>query len=118
MVRNLSEKDESALENIIKYCDSAASHIREFGDSFESFESNLAFQESCSFDAIQIGEAANKLTDEFKEAHPEIPWHQIVALRNSVAHAYGYIDIEILWETVIDDFPALREFCLNQLNGA
>lgn len=115
MVPNISEKDEDALRTILEYCNNTAQHIEEFGDTFEEFARNLAFQESCSFDAIQIGEAANKLSDEYKESHPEIPWHQAVGLRNAVAHAYGYIDLGVLWETITEDFPRLKRFCENEL---
>ena len=116
MQHNLSEKDEEALENIVKYCDSATLHLAKFGSTFEDFKENLIFQEACSFDALQIGEAANKLTNEYKNSHPDIPWYQIIALRNTVAHAYGHIDIETLWETIINDFPPLRDFCAKELN--
>ena len=117
MVPNLSEKDEKALKAILEYCDKAARHINDFGNSLEDFENNLALQEACSFDAIQIGEAANRLSEEYKDKHPEIPWHQIIALRNAVAHAYGYIDKTVLWETITEDFPPLRRFCAKQIGA-
>lgn len=115
MVPNLREKDEEALNSIVGYCENALNHIGQFGNTYEDFKNNLAFQESCSFDAIQIGEAANRLSDEYKEAHPDIPWHQIIGLRNTVAHAYGYIDLGILWETITEDFPPLKFFCEKEL---
>lgn len=40
-----------------------------------------------------------------------MPWNQIKALRNMVAHNYGKIDIEILWETISNDIPQLQEYC-------
>jgi len=115
MVPNLTETDEDALRGIVNYCDRAKQHIEKFGHSYDAFEHNLAFQEACSFDAIQIGESARHLSDEYKTSHPEIPWHQVIALRNNVAHAYGHIDIEVLWETITEDFPALRAFCAKQI---
>ena len=116
MVPNISEKDEDALRTIVEYCENTSKHIKQFGNTFEEFKNNLAFQESCSFDAIQIGEAANKLSDKYKESHPDTPWHQIIGLRNVVAHAYGYIDLGILWETITEDFPSLKRFCEKQLD--
>lgn len=115
VARNISEKDEEALRGIVKYCDSAMKHLEQFGGTYEDFLRSLALQEACSFDAIQIGESANRLTDEYKENHPDMPWHQIIALRNAVAHAYGDIDLGILWETLTEDFPALRTYCLKEL---
>ena len=115
MVPNLSEKNEEALRGILRYCDNARGHVETLGNTFEKFQTNLALQEACSFDAIQIGESARNLSDDFKEAHQEIPWHEVIALRNKVAHAYGHIDQAVLWDTILYDFPPLRDFCAKQL---
>lgn len=60
---------------------------------------------------LQIGELVGVLTDEFKEEHSEMPWKDIKQMRNVVAHRYGAFDFDILWETVTDDIPTLKEFC-------
>lgn len=54
-----------------------------------------------------IGEAAAKVTDDFRSAHPQIPWPQIVAMRNRLVHGYDEIDLDVLWDTVGDDLPPL-----------
>jgi uncharacterized protein with HEPN domain len=45
-----------------------------------------------------IGEAANRLPDDFKENFPEIDWHRIRGFRNRIVHDYMGIDYEIVWE--------------------
>jgi uncharacterized protein with HEPN domain len=45
-----------------------------------------------------IGEAANRLPDDFKETHPEIDWHRIRGFRNRIVHHYFGIDYSILWQ--------------------
>lgn len=45
-----------------------------------------------------IGEAANRLPDDFKENYPEIDWHRIRGFRNRIVHDYMGIDYEIVWE--------------------
>lgn len=45
-----------------------------------------------------IGEAAGRVSRNFQEAHPEVPWRKIVAQRNILAHEYGEIQNEILWQ--------------------
>ena len=55
-----------------------------------------------------IGEAANRLTDEFCAAYPDIPWKDIIATRNRLVHGYFDIDLDIVWNTVKQDLPALR----------
>jgi len=44
-----------------------------------------------------IGEAAGRVSPEFREAHPEIPWKGIVGQRNVLIHAYGEIQQERVW---------------------
>ena len=54
-----------------------------------------------------LGEAANRVPDEVRAKHPDIPWSQLVGLRNRLIHAYDDIDLEILWEIVTQDLPPL-----------
>ncbi|MCO6449577.1 MAG: DUF86 domain-containing protein [Caldilineales bacterium] len=57
---------------------------------------------------IVIGEAATRLSDDFKIGHPEVEWAEIVAFRNIAVHAYFSIAWEIVWVTATDDVPRLR----------
>ncbi|MCH7880846.1 MAG: DUF86 domain-containing protein [Proteobacteria bacterium] len=54
-----------------------------------------------------IGEAARCVSLPCKDAHPEIPWREIIGQRNLLAHEYGQIDHELLYKTAIDDIPKL-----------
>jgi uncharacterized protein with HEPN domain len=54
-----------------------------------------------------VGEAASKVTKGSREEHPEIPWTDIVAMRNRLIHAYFDIDLDRVWDTVTDDLPSL-----------
>ena len=54
-----------------------------------------------------IGEAAARVPEEVRSQHPQIPWQQIVAMRNRLIHAYDQISLERLWEVVSSDLPAL-----------
>ena len=54
-----------------------------------------------------IGEAAAKVSDECRGAHPKIPWASIVAMRNRLIHAYFDIDLDRVWDTITDDLPPL-----------
>lgn len=58
--------------------------------------------------AIEIvGEAAARVSEPAREAHPQIPWSQIVGMRNVLVHVYFDIDHDQLWETVVRDLPPL-----------
>ena len=56
-----------------------------------------------------IGEAARGISDEFKKNHHEIPWIDIIAMRNRLIHGYFDVDIDIVWNTVKNDVPVLKE---------
>ena len=56
-----------------------------------------------------VGEAARGASSEFRAAHPQIPWADIIGQRNILAHEYGYIDGRRLWQTAIEDMAALIE---------
>jgi len=54
-----------------------------------------------------IGEAARKVSPEFQNNHPEIPWRQIIGMRHRIVHDYMRVDEDVLWEVVKNDLPAL-----------
>lgn len=54
-----------------------------------------------------IGEAATRVPDEVRQAHPQVPWRMIIATRNRLIHAYLGIDNDTLWSIVVTDVPAL-----------
>lgn len=56
-----------------------------------------------------LGEAAARVPEEVRQAHPEIPWRQIVATRNVLIHGYIGIDDDVLWSIVQDDVPGLLD---------
>lgn len=56
-----------------------------------------------------IGEAANRVPEEQRAELPQIPWPQIVSLRNRLIHGYDEVDFDILWQMVVHDLPPLIE---------
>lgn len=54
-----------------------------------------------------IGEAAGHIPSNEQKQHPEIPWAQIVSLRNRLIHGYDSVDLSILWRIIQDDLPPL-----------
>jgi uncharacterized protein with HEPN domain len=53
------------------------------------------------------GEAANRIPKEEQALHPQIPWPQIVSLRNRLIHGYDAVDLDIVWQIVTQDLPTL-----------
>lgn len=54
-----------------------------------------------------IGEAAARVSPAFQQKHASIPWPQIIGLRNRLVHGYDAVDLDILWNIVLDDLPPL-----------
>jgi uncharacterized protein with HEPN domain len=54
-----------------------------------------------------VGEAARRVSTSFREAHPEIPWRQLIGQRNILAPEYGQVDHALLYNTAINDIPEL-----------
>jgi len=54
-----------------------------------------------------VGEAASRVPEELRRRRPELPWSQIVAARNRLIHGYDDISLDILWDILTEDLPAL-----------
>ncbi|GAB4429294.1 MAG: hypothetical protein Kow00106_24310 [Anaerolineae bacterium] len=58
--------------------------------------------------AIQIiGEAARRVSDEFRGQHPEIPWRNIIGMRNRLVHKYDDVDLDVVWHVIQREIPEL-----------
>lgn len=54
-----------------------------------------------------IGEAASKISTNCREKYPQIPWGEVIGMRNRLIHAYFEVDLDIVWEVVTSDLPPL-----------
>jgi uncharacterized protein with HEPN domain len=54
-----------------------------------------------------IGEAANLISDDYRNKYPHIPWRKMIGLRNRLIHGYFDINLDIVWGTVRNDLPPL-----------
>src|SRR3990167_9497993 len=52
-----------------------------------------------------IGEAANKISDEFLKNNQGFPINEAVRMRNFLIHGYDEVDIKVVWKTITDDIP-------------
>ena len=68
---------------------------------------NEILLDSVMFRLIQISENSDKLTEDFKAYHSNIPWRAIKGLRNRIVHEYGNVDLSVVYDTVKNDIPQL-----------
>ena len=54
-----------------------------------------------------IGEAAKRLSPEFRDAHPSFPWREMAGMRDKLIHGYDEVDLELVWQTVVKDVSKL-----------
>ena len=90
-------RNADVLRRIILYCNDIEETILRFGEDYSVFIQDSAYKNATALCVLQIGELTTHLTNDFKQTYTVIPWTQIKALRNVVAHSYGKIDVESLW---------------------
>lgn len=78
----------------------AAEAVRQFVQkrTFHEYMTNRMLRGAVERHVEIIGEAAGKVSEPFRQAHPEIPWRRIIAQRNVLAHEYGEIKHELMWK--------------------
>ena len=59
---------------------------------------------------LVLGEAAKRLSSEFRASHPEVPWSNIAGMRDKLIHAYEAVDYDEVWSTATRDIPELLEW--------
>ena len=109
------ERDKSIIEHIKNYCEEIEQTIKRFGSMDENLENDNDYKKSLAMSILQIGELETHLSENFKENNAVIPWKNIKAMRNIVAHGYGKIDWEIVNEVAKNDIPVLKRFCEEKL---
>ena len=75
------------------------------GYDLQGFLDSEVLKRAVSMTLINLGELVTRLTDEFKQQNPAVPWRDVTRLRNVAAHGYDALDMEKIWQTVIEDVP-------------
>ena len=77
------------------------------GMDWEAFRSDVKTQAAVEHGLMIIGEAATRLSDDFRDRHDEVAWRKAIGMRNRLIHAYDVVSLEVVWQTAIGDIPAL-----------
>jgi uncharacterized protein with HEPN domain len=74
---------------------------------WDKFQLDLMRQAAVTRQLEIIGEAARRISETSQTEMPEIPWHQIIGMRNRIAHEYDHINLITLWDTIQLALPKL-----------
>ena len=108
--------DMETLQLIVDHCNKVEAVVDFLGKDFQKYEQSWWLKDIISMNILQIGERIHSnLTQDFKDAHPSIPWGDYIGIRNRFAHQYFTAADEIVWETATTDIPMLSNFCVEIL---
>ena len=72
-------------------------------------------QDAVLYNLTVIGEAAKRIDDLYRSAHPEVPWRSMAATRDVLIHDYPGVSLQQVWQIVERDLPSLKAAILNLL---
>ena len=79
------------------------------GMSYDEFEENRLVRQAVERNLEIIGEALNRIPDKIQEKYPEIPWREIIGMRNFVIHQYFQVAQDIEWDIITNELGDLKE---------
>jgi uncharacterized protein with HEPN domain len=77
------------------------------GRSRAEFEANEDLRLALAHLIQTFGEAARRVSPEFRQAHPQVPWKKIVGMRHKVVHDYLHVNYDIVWTVATENLPPL-----------
>jgi uncharacterized protein with HEPN domain len=95
-----------AVERIKKYS----------GCGREAFEKDELIQNWIIHHLQIIGEAAARISEDFQSRNPQVPWSEIIGMRNVLVHDYFGVDFDVVWNVVERDMPELEVRICELLN--
>ena len=100
-------RDRSRLEHMIQ----AMERIRRYtkGKTFDEFIADDMMYYAVVKNIEILGEAANMLTEEFRNKHPMTPWKLVSGMRNYIVHEYFQVDKNVVWDVITHDLPTLEQ---------
>lgn len=90
----------------------AAELIEQFlrGVEYEHFDANHEKQSAVLHQLLVVGEASKRLSIEFRESHPDVPWSRMAGMRDRLIHAYDDVDLLLVWEAVTEVLPPIVQY--------
>jgi uncharacterized protein with HEPN domain len=107
MIKN----DQVYLEHILESIGKIENFVS--GLTQAEFDQNVMIQDAVIRNFEIIGEATKKISKQFTQSHPEVPWQDMAGMRDKLIHDYLDVDLDVLWKTVEEDLPLLKKLITN-----
>ena len=101
----LQPKDRIRLQHMLDHATEALNMIK--GRNREDLDNDRQLNLSLVRLLEIVGEAASRTSESTRSSHSELPWIQIIGLRNRLIHGYDEVDFDILWTILQEDLPPL-----------
>ncbi len=102
----MNSRDRIIIQKIVGYIDDVEKYVD--GIEARDFLDDKKTITACAFTVSQIGELVKEITDETIEKYPNIPWNSIKGMRNRIVHDYENVDLSVLWGTIMESLPDLK----------
>ena len=99
------ERDKAYLLDILEAAKLALRYVENKSEA--TFLQDVQLQDSVVRRIEIIGEASRRISAETRESFPEIPWSEMISMRNLMIHDYDDIDLKVVWQTLQTDLPTL-----------
>ncbi|MCC7206747.1 MAG: DUF86 domain-containing protein [Anaerolineae bacterium] len=101
----MNEQDRNWLQDMLDVSRRALRHVS--GRTRPMLDTDELFADGLIRTVQLIGEAANRISPETRQALPQIPWRLIIGMRNRIVHDYGNVNFDIVWKTATVQIPQL-----------
>ena len=103
----MRSKDRIIIQKIIGYIDDVEKYTE--GMEAKDFLDDKKTITACAFTVSQIGEIVKEIEEDTMKKYSDIPWNSIKGMRNRIVHDYENVDLSVLWGTIKESLPELKE---------
>lgn len=103
------KRDNASLLDIARFAETILQLTADMDEL--AFQADLRTQLAVLYELTVLGEAVKRLSPEFRDTHPEIPWRNMAGMRDKLIHDYDGVNVKRVWEVVCTNIPDL----LNQI---
>lgn len=107
-----NRQDHDLIQDMIEAARRSMRYCKDL--DYEGFLQDTKTQDAVVRNVEIIGEAAGKISPDLRNQYPDLPWNNIIGMRNRLVHDYFGVNLNIVWEVVATDLPDLTKW-LNRI---